>query len=63
MLQNKKKLLQGVSLQGTYPVPHLGLARLPRQSHDCPCHRLSSVALVIVIVGLPLDSAIWWDSS
>jgi hypothetical protein len=24
---------QGVSSQGTYPIPHLGIAGLPRQSH------------------------------
>jgi hypothetical protein len=35
MLWNQTKLLQGVSLQVTYPIPipHTGIARLPRQSH------------------------------
>jgi hypothetical protein len=33
MLQNQIKLLQGVSLQEIYPIPHPGITELPQQSH------------------------------
>jgi hypothetical protein len=40
------KQLQDMSLQETYPVPHLGLAELHLLSYGLPCHTYNSAALV-----------------